>query len=211
MNEFCTCGAQLPPDARFCHKCGKPQREEPLPEAYRHIISEEVPVLDLTPAPPRLPSFHNPVAVRAGLLAASLAALLNLLPVLSYGFLIWLLAAGFFSVYVYERRTGALLSVREGARMGWITGVLSFAISTVFFTLSMLALSARSGGLAGLYRERLEGLSITDQSVQEAVQMLQSPAGLTLIILGSLVFVFVIVTLMCTAGGALGAKVLDKS
>jgi len=211
MNEFCTCGAQLPPDARFCHKCGKPQREELLPEAYRHIISEEVPVLELTPAPPRLPSFHNPVAVRAGLLAASLAALLNLLPVLSYGFLIWLLAAGFFSVYVYERRTGALLSVREGARMGWITGVLSFAISTVFFTLSMLALSARSGGLAGLYRERLEGLSITDQSVQEAVQMLQSPAGLTLIILGSLVFVFVIVTLMCTAGGALGAKVLDKS
>jgi hypothetical protein len=75
----------------------------------------------------------------------------------------------------------------------------------------MLALSARSGGLAGLYRERLEGLSIPDQSVQEAVQVLQSPAGLTLIILGSLVFVFVIVTLICTAGGALGAKVLDKS
>ena len=23
--EYCTCGAQLPPDARFCHKCGKPQ------------------------------------------------------------------------------------------------------------------------------------------------------------------------------------------
>ncbi len=27
MPDFCTCGAQLPPDALFCHKCGKPQRE----------------------------------------------------------------------------------------------------------------------------------------------------------------------------------------
>src|SRR5258706_16455256 len=26
--ERCTCGAQLPPDALFCHKCGKPQRED---------------------------------------------------------------------------------------------------------------------------------------------------------------------------------------
>src|ERR1017187_9471093 len=27
MPEFCTCGAQLPPDSLFCHKCGKPQRD----------------------------------------------------------------------------------------------------------------------------------------------------------------------------------------
>ena len=27
MPEFCSCGSELPPDALFCHKCGKPQRE----------------------------------------------------------------------------------------------------------------------------------------------------------------------------------------
>jgi len=32
MSEFCSCGAQLPPDALFCHKCGKPQRELVAPE-----------------------------------------------------------------------------------------------------------------------------------------------------------------------------------
>ena len=38
MPEFCSCGAQLPPDALFCHKCGKPQRDivEPDPAMGRH-------------------------------------------------------------------------------------------------------------------------------------------------------------------------------
>ena len=209
MNEFCTCGAQLSPDARFCHKCGKPQGDYvPAEERAFGPAPEDVPAV---PETPRLPAFHNPVAVRIGLMAASLAALLNLLPLLSYGFPIWLFAAGFFAVYMFERRTGALLSVKEGARMGWITGVLSFAISAVFFTLTMISLAGRSGGLSALYRERLESMSMPDRSVQEAVQMLQSPAGLTIVIIGSLMFVFVMVTLICTLGGALGAKVLDRS
>jgi predicted amidophosphoribosyltransferase len=37
MPEFCTCGAELPPDARFCHRCGKPQREEIEPETVAPI------------------------------------------------------------------------------------------------------------------------------------------------------------------------------
>lgn len=209
MNEFCTCGAQLPPDARFCHKCGKPQGNyAPAPEPEWSVRQEAaLPV----PEPTLLPTFHNPVAVRVGLLAASLAALLNLVPLLSYGFPIWLFAAGFFAVYVFERRTGMLLTVKQGARMGWITGVLSFAISTIFFTLAMISLAGRSGGLAAMYRERLEGMSVPDQSVREAIEMLQSPVGLTVVIIGSLAFVFVMITLICTLGGALGAKVLDKS
>ena len=209
MNEFCTCGAQLPPDARFCHKCGKPQGDYvPAPEpdwSARREVAAPV------PEPARLPAFHNPVAVRAGLLAASLAALLNMVPLVSYGFPIWLFAAGFFAVYIFERRTGMPLTVKQGARMGWITGVLSFAISTVFFTLAMISLAGRSGGLAAMYRERLEGMSVPDQSVREAIEMLQSPAGLTVVIIGSLTFVFVMITVICTLGGALGAKVLDKS
>jgi hypothetical protein len=206
MPEFCTCGAELPPDARFCHKCGKPQREEPVLTPVVIPPPEPVPV-----RPPRTPSFHNPLAVRTGLLAASLAALLNLVPVVSYGFLIWLLAAGFFSVFLYNRRAGLLLTVRQGARMGWITGVISFAISALFFTLSMVALAGRNGGLAGLYKERLESMPMNDRNVQEALELLQSPAGMAVVVIGSLFFVFVIVTSFCTAGGALGAKILDKS
>src|ERR1044071_8323555 len=64
--EFCTCGARLPEDARFCHKCGKPQRDEPLMvEEARPPppFPRDVPVVLAPPI-----GFHNGPAVRIGLL-----------------------------------------------------------------------------------------------------------------------------------------------
>src|SRR5436190_13244361 len=95
--EFCTCGAELPPDARFCHKCGKPQREELTPEPPPNWQSEPKPTFVTNiPAPPPRPSFRNPAAVRVGFFAACLASLLC--TVFAYAFVVWLVAAGFFSV-----------------------------------------------------------------------------------------------------------------
>src|SRR5689334_2027095 len=54
MADFCTCGAQLPEDARFCHRCGKPQRNEtfavePTPE-----------IVEIPAVASANPSFHHP-------------------------------------------------------------------------------------------------------------------------------------------------------
>src|SRR5438552_13672559 len=101
MPEYCTCGAQLPPDSRFCHKCGKPQREEVVVEQP----PSPPPLNFIAPAAkPLAPSFHNPIAVRVGLFVASFAALLCVL--LPFGCVIWLPSAGFIAVYLYSRRTG---------------------------------------------------------------------------------------------------------
>lgn len=212
MPEFCTCGAQLPPDARFCHKCGKPQQEEPASEAAPPDTNPLSPVPGRTSSAAALEkdaplalNFRNPVAVRVGLTLASVATLLSSLPWLSYGGFIWLFSAGFFSVYLYRRRTGQPLTVRSGARMGWITGVLSFVIITILFTISIVAM--RTGDLAGLYRERMP---VQDRNMEQALQLLQSPGGLASILLLSLLVMFVLITSICTAGGALGAKIAGK-
>lgn len=210
MPEVCSCGAQLPPDACFCHKCGKPQRElvpeltdEPLPEPE---VSIEPP-----PANTALPlNFHNPVAVRIGLSMASAAALLSWLPLLNYGGLLWLFAAGFVSVFLYHRRTGQSLTVRGGARLGWITGILSFGLITVLFTATMVALANAKGGLAAIYQEQLRGMSVEDPNMQEALKLFQTPGGLASVLVFTLAVFFVIVTTLCTAGGALGAKLARK-
>jgi hypothetical protein len=124
--DFCTCGAELPPDARFCHRCGKPQREEDIPELAPPRALPEAE--RQAPKPPPAIDFRNRLALRAAFLAALLANLLTLFPYLFLAAPLWLVGAGFLAVHVYLRRSGQALSVASGARVGWLTGVFSFAM-----------------------------------------------------------------------------------
>jgi hypothetical protein len=203
MPEFCTCGAELPPDARFCHKCGKPQREEPVAAM---IAAETAPIrADAAPTVPALPvSFRNPVALRVGLLAAALLCLIMMIPGVNYAFVVWGLGAGYFSVWIYKRRTGQQLSVRGGAHMGWITGVLSCALLSLLFAFFMAALE-RAGGLNAV-RGQLHDFAIDQKTVDEVMKHLQNPTE----VLQSLAVTFLMMMIFCAAGGALGAKFLGK-
>jgi zinc-ribbon domain len=201
MPEICTCGAQLPPDARFCHKCGKPQREEivvELPEAF----APQPPPLVSAPPLQGL-SFRNPIALRVGLLAAGLLTLLMMIPGVNYAAVFWWLGAGYFSVWIYKRRTGQRLNVSGGARMGWITGVISCALLTLLIAFFMLTIH-QMGGLEAI--KQFKDLALQQPSVDELLKMLQDPSKM----LWSLIATFVMLTLTCTAGGALGAKILGK-
>ena len=196
MPEICSCGAQLPPDALFCHKCGKAQREIVDPEPQ----SPPVPFLPPEPAAAapvlaQLPlNFRNPVAVRIALLVAVSATLLSFIP-----FVNWI-AAGFFAVFFYRRRTGSLLNLAAGIRMGWITGLLMFAIMALFLALSVVMLQA-AGGIAA-FQEQFR--SALDPKVIESLKALQSGPEIVRLLLQFFIFS----TLLSMAGGALGAKLV---
>ena len=202
MPDFCTCGAQLPEDARFCHRCGKPQREEALTPEPVVIATEHF------PATPAAPGFHHPVAVRIGLFVGSIATLLCL--AIPFGFVIWLPAAGFVSVYLFTRRTGQSLTVRGGMRMGWIAGILTFVIMTVLFTISAAALAARPGGLAEFMREQFSARSMSTQDLDQILKALANPVDQAIVYVSILLLWFAVFSVFCTAGGAIGAKVLAK-
>lgn len=205
MPETCTCGAELPLDARFCHKCGKPQRDEPIAAM---LAAEALPAGAVVAAAPIVPlvplGFRNPVALRVGLLAAALLCLTMMIPGINYAYVVWWVGAGYFSVWTYKRRTGQRLTVRGGAHMGWITGVLSCVLLSVLFAFFMAAIQ-RTGGLATL-KNQLHDFAIDQQAIDEAVKRLQNPAD----VIVSLAGIFVVMMLFCTAGGALGAKILNK-
>jgi hypothetical protein len=206
MPEFCTCGAQLAPDSLFCHKCGKPQREvlepEPEPEIVVDVVAAPA-VPDVAPAALPL-NFHNPVAVRVAFTVALIATLLSWIPALNV--ILWV-AAGFFAVYLYRRRTGVFLNVRAGVRLGWITGVLMFVITTVIFTLTVIP-AAANGGIATLFKSQFKNAS--DPNVQEALRMLETGPGVATILLATLFMLFCFITLLAMAGGALGAKMVGS-
>ena len=158
-------------------------------------------------------NFRNLTAVRAAFLAAGIASLLISLPMPLYFAMIRILgglvAAGFLGVFFYIRRTGQPLTIRGGARLGWITGVFCFAIITVFFTVSVLSISSK-GGLAGFYREQLPLKGAADANVRQFLEVLESPGGMATVLMLSMLFLFVLFTLLPTIGGALGAKMLAK-
>lgn len=209
--EFCTCGAQLPPDARFCHKCGKPQYDymPAVEEAEPEPAPEPLPAPELQPL--RVPtdiSFHNGLAVRIGFVAAMGAVMISLFPI-PWPFVrlpIAFLAAGFLAVFLYSRRTGQTLSIRSGARIGWITGIFSFALVTVLFTVATVAVSTQ-GGFAQQIRSQFPANDARADMVQ---QVLSNPAMIAGVIVLYLMLFFVIFTALPTIGGALGAKVLEK-
>lgn len=150
------------------------------------------------------PGFRNPLALRIGLSAAGIVTALVLIPYVGYGLVIWLLAAGFLSVRYYARRTGQRLSVQSGARMGWITGVLTFAIFAILFTVN--AVEIRQKGNLAAVRDHLRSMPIQQQNVDEYLRLMGSPSGVLIMLL----MLFFIMTLSCVAGGALAAKVSGK-
>ena len=208
MPEFCTCGAQLAPDSLFCHKCGKPQRDviapEPEPEREAELVPPPVAPVAAGPQPAAL-NFHNLVALRIAFVFAPVAFLLSWIPAVNL--VLWI-AAGFLAVFFYRRRTGVLLNVRAGVRLGWITGVIMFAITTVILTLTMAPVAA-NGGIATLFRQQLK--NPTDPSVQEALRMLESAPGVATVLIAMLIMLFVFITLLSMAGGALGAKFVGRN
>lgn len=179
--------------------------EEPLPQI---IVTEAV----RRESKPLEINFHNPVAVRTAFLTALITSIISSLPIPPQGLwlLVSLLLAGFLAVFLYTRRTGQPLSMVGGARMGWITGVFSFAIATIFFTLSVVMLSSK-GGFVELFRQQLQDRTGgSEAEIQQFLQLLQSPAGLTTVLLLVLAMLFVLFTVFPTLGGALGAKMLER-
>jgi heme/copper-type cytochrome/quinol oxidase subunit 2 len=177
---------------------------EPEPESVAEFVPPPAAPVAAAPQPPAL-NFHNLVAVRIAFVIAPVAFLLSWIPAVNL--LLWI-AAGFLAVFFHRRKTGDLLNVRAGVRLGWITGVIMFAITTVIFTLTVVP-AAANGGIATLFRQQLKNPS--DPNVQEALRMLETAPGLATILLVMLLMLFVFITLLSMAGGALGAKFVRRN
>lgn len=222
MPGHCTCGAKLPDDARFCHKCGKPQREEDLrieqaaaeQSAARQTAAQPQPapvptVHIFTPplrqAPPI--GFHNRAAVSTAFLAGILGFLLSVISgqVVPAASSLGLIAAGFLAVYLYQRRTGEHLSVLHGAHLGWISGIFGFAITAVVLGGVIAILS--DPNVVNSMREQLKDSSAARQAqIDQMMKMIHNPP----LLLMGIAVTFLLFTVFPAFGGALGAKFLDR-
>ena len=211
----CTCGADLPLDARFCHRCGKPQRDEDI---VRDQTAPTAPAFETQPAirepsqsiPAALidVSFSNKVALKIALLVAIMTILLRFL----FGmggpadilYLVALGIGGAYSVYLYKRRTGVELSTLNGARLGWFTGFFGFLIFAVFFAIAALAMT--DPAIVVDLKNQVKASGLPEESLSQLLDVLKSPSKLA----ATLALTFIMFTLAPTCGGALTARLLKS-
>jgi hypothetical protein len=153
-------------------------------------------------------NFHNGTAVRIAL-GMGVLAFLCLLVVgqlaLPEGLIfVWLAAAGFLAVFLYRRSTGQRLSVMNGARLGWISGIFGFVIVTIILTVLVIALSEPS--VVTALREQIKTRGIPEANLDQMIEALHSPSGVT----SALGLFFLLFTILPAFGGAVGAKLLNR-
>jgi len=180
---------------------------------------------DVAPAPASPPferkepaaiNFRNGLAVKVAITAAALAFLmLTVTAFLGASFLQLLLpmvisaGSGFLAVFLYRRRSGEQVSVRDGARIGWITGVFAFVMTIVMFTLGVAA-AVSQGGFVEVYRQSADRVGIPQDTVEQVTRLLENPVTVAVSLLFLLAMQFMMQTLMSSAGGAIGAKFLAR-
>jgi hypothetical protein len=111
------------------------------------------------------------------------------------------MAAGFFAALLYRRRTGYLLSLESGVRLGWITGVLTFVIALILLTLLFGMINAV--GVDALLNSWPAPLRESfGPQFRESMKSLQSVSAVAEMVVED----FVAITLFSVAGGLLGAR-----
>lgn len=202
METRCTCGAVLPDDARFCHKCGKPQLEEDLAR-----LAETVPAPAPAPAAPppaaQAPriGFRNGRAVAVSVVVAALALFgMGFASLLSPWLAPFVLCgAGFLAVVIYRSQSAEPVSTAAGARLGWMTGLWLFLVVLICLVVVAVYISSDAG------REALRTAPMAMANA-EVAKILNNPQEFLAAVPLTVVQAFILITLLPGLGGILGAK-----
>ncbi len=200
MASHCSCGSPLPGGASFCPRCGRPlapgigQPEEPAESVSTPVADSEKP-----------PAHGREAYLRAAFLPALGATLARftvgvLNPVLALLSYLFLAAAGFIAVRLFQKRNNVLGSVWMGCGLGALTGLFCF-LPSLLLQLSTLAVQGREGYL-GAIQERAGDFPMT----AEMVRILEQPGVFAMVIAFGLALEGLLVLASSVAGGALAAR-----
>jgi len=193
----------LPPDARFCHKCGKPQFEEDI-ERFAALEAEAAPKPAAIIAPEALQSPVEGVGnIRAVGITMAVAAL-ALVCMFLVGMVappavpLILCAAGFAAARFYGMtRT---ISALSGALLGTMTGMWLFLVFAVCAGTASVTLASPEG------QAMMKGIS--PKAAPEMIRLFQDPHQM---VTGFLLPVFCFLVFSSAFGGLLAVRLRRPS
>jgi len=206
----------------FCSHCGAPQIRVTVAEPVPVVISEsEVgPALlantlgDPSRASVSAGGLRLPVQWSRALQPCALAAFIAAV-VMSTGLValpLAVLGAGFMAVAFYLRRTpGTVVSTTEGARLGACSGLLCFGMWAVLEALAVAVLH-KGPEIRKVMLDAVEQTAsrYSEPQFQASLEFMRSAAGLTVMMIGSLIVAFLACVILASIGGALAGAFFGR-
>jgi hypothetical protein len=218
MNHSChKCGHTIEDGRPFCSECGAPQIRVILPEAPAPALAADgaavggnlaaEPVFPSDAASPVPASWSH--SLRPSALAAAVAILLTLLGLNPF---VGAFGAGWLTVAL-SRHRGAATTLRPatGARLGAMSGLVLFGLSTLFETLAVVVLH-KGGELRDAMLDKIQQVSSRYPSpqVQPFIDFVKTPEGFAFMMAGSVIFGLLAFIALGSVGGAVGAAFLGR-
>jgi hypothetical protein len=212
------CGHTVEDGKPFCSECGAPQIRVAVPEpAVDPVPADDGATLalarDVGPSFPGIPASSLPVSGAHTLQSCAIAAAVAVgLTVLGLNPFVAALGTGFLAVAFSRRRDpGTLIRSGAGARLGALSGLLFFGMSTVLETLAVTVLHKG----AEIRSEMLDKVQqaatrYPGPEVQPFLDFVKSPDGFAIMMVASVIFGLVAFIILGSCGGALGAALLGR-
>jgi hypothetical protein len=212
------CGHSVEDGKPFCSQCGAPQIRvaiaEPLAEPVA-VGDGAVPALtpEIRPSLVGIPASSLPVSWAQSLQPCAFAAAVALgLTVLGLNPFVAALGTGFLAVVFFRRRTpGTLIRRGAGARLGALSGLLFFGVSTTLETLAA-ALLHKGSEIRGemLAKFQQAASRYPGPEVQPLLDFVKSPDGFAIMMVASVIVGCLAFIILGGCGGALGAVFLGR-
>lgn len=220
MEQPCyKCGQTVEEGIPFCPHCSAPQ--------IRVVIAEPAPSLvpaaeiavgaqasAVLPASQTIPVLALPMQWSQALKPCALAALVaSLLMALGLNPLVTLLSVGFLAVVFYRQsRPGAVVKAASGARLGALSGILCFAMTTILVALAATVPDFRTKMRDQILEnaQKWAASRPADPQIQAALEQLKTPEGLVMALIVGSIFLFVFSIAVASLGGALGGSILGR-
>jgi hypothetical protein len=212
------CGAAVDNNSPFCPACEAPQiRFEPREDVQDSVrlhpaTAPPPPIVVSTPdtEPYRAAAANERKRwLRAAIYAGAIGALLS---TIHYGVLIGMPLVGILAVRFY--RSGAFvrsISSQQGFRLGALSGFFSFAMLSFVSAIAVVG----PGGQAEFRNRMLEVVrqyqaANPDPQAQQVFQYFQTSQGMTVMIIGGMLFMCVIFVVVAGLTGMISASVANR-
>jgi hypothetical protein len=213
MDQACyKCGQMVEEGVPFCPHCSAPQIRVIMAEPPAQPVLATDPASAI-PSPPAGASIVLPMAWSAAFRPCALAAVVaSLLMSLGLNPFVAMLSVGFLAVAFYRHRwRGSAIKPAAGARLGALSGLLWFAISSILETTAVLFLHKGPEIQQELLKRIDQAASQTsDPQALVILDRFKTAAGLEFLMVFGIIFALLAAIALAVIGGALGGALLGR-